>query len=571
MVHELQSFLERVRGGGATVCPLGALSRFGLALVIVTPLTGIAQQQPDAGQTLQQQQMLPQLPRTGPAIDIQTPVAATTTPGGAEVTLASVSIAGASVFTEAELLIVLGDVGGKRYDLAGLRGLADRLSAYYRESGYPFARAYLPPQGMEEGKLRIEVVEGRYGKVQAIGDEALISAASEFLVGLKSSAVINSDDLERTTLILDDQPGIQVAPIIRPGQEIGTGDLDVRIARTPGFGGDIGVDNHGNRFTGEHRLRANLQWDSPFSFGDQVAVRLLYSDEKMWLGSLNYSLPLGASGLRGNIGLSKTYYELAKNFAGQGQGLAKVASFGLAYPIIRSQKANLNLSATYQRKRLDDEKLTGWEAKSSDSLPLTLGFDQRDGLWGGGITYGSLSYTPGRLKLDSRLENDDSTTGQNTRGGFGKWNLDVARVQATPAANLSLFGRFSTQWANKNLDSSEGFSLGGANGVRAYPSGEGNGDEGWLVQLEARYALGPYIPYFFHDTGRVKINASPASLARAPEPNHRSIGGFGAGVRYNEGSWNADATIGWRTHGGTAQSDGAKRDPRVWFTLGYKF
>jgi len=545
------------------------------SLAAAFPTLAFAQQAPDAGQTLQQQQQrAPQLPRSGPAIDIQRPAPATTTPGGAEVTLASVSISGASVFTEAELLAVLGEVTGKRYDFAGLRGLAERISAYYRDAGYPFARAYIPQQSMADGKLRIEVVEGRYGQVQAQGEKALVDAVAGFLAPLRRGEVIASAPLERATLILDDLPGIKVAPIIRPGQEVGTGDLDVRVERTPGFSGDIGYDNFGNRYTGENRLRANLQWDSPFTVGDQLTTRVLYSDESMWLGSVGYSLPLGSSGLRGNIGYAHTYYELAKNFANlDATGTAKVSSVGLTYPIIRSQQANLSLAATWQHKRLNDKQQVAGtdDDKSSDSLPLVLNFDRRDGLWGGGITYGSLAYTAGRLKLSSGLESTDRSSGQDTRGSFDKWNLDIARVQATPLSNLVLFGRVSSQWAGKNLDSSEGFILGGANGVRAYPTGEGNGDEGWLVQLEVRYSMGPYSPYLFHDSGRVTFNANNGGLTSPANPNRRSIGGEGVGLRYAQGNWNLDAALAWRSHGGAPQSDTADRNPRMWLTAGYRF
>lgn len=534
----------------------------------------IAQQRPDAGQTLQQQQQqAPQLPRSGPSVDIQTPAVATTTPGGVEVTLSTISIGGTTVFSEAELLAVLGDQAGKSYDLAGLRGLTERISAWYREHGYPFARAYLPAQAMTDGKLRIEVVEGRYGKVQALGDTALATAAAGYLSSLRTGEVIDGAALERATLILDDQPGIKVAPIIRPGQALGTGDLNVRVQRTPGFSGNVGVDNHGNRFTGEQRVNANLQWDSPFSFGDQLTARLLYSDENMWMGGLGYSLPLGGSGLRGNVGYSHTYYELGKDFGNLGAvGTAKVASLGLTYPILRSQKANLTLAVTYQHKRLNDkqESANTDDNKTSDGLPISLSFDYRDGLWGGGVTYGGIGYTKGQLHLGSTLESTDRSSGQNTRGSFDKWNLDIARLQATPVDNLTLFGQLSAQSAGKNLDSSESFSLGGASGVRAYPSGEGVGDEGWLLKLEARWAIGSYSPYVFHDSGRVNINANN-NLTSPANPNHRSIGGEGVGLRYNGGDWNLDAALAWRSHGGKPLSDGADRSPRAWVTLGYRF
>lgn len=545
-----------------------------LAAALVAAFPSLAQTAPDAGQILQQTKPPVEAPKTGPAIDIQVPAAAATEPGGAQVVVQAVSIGGNSVFSEAELLAVLGEFAGKSYDLAGLRSLAERIGAHYREAGYPFARAYLSQQTVADGKLRIDVVEGRYGRVQALGDTDLVTAATGFLAPLQSGDVIRSELLERTSLILDDQPGIKVTPIIRPGQEVGTGDIDVRVVRTPGISGDVGFDNHGNRYTGEYRVRANVQFDSPFGFGDQIVASALYSDENLWLGALGYSLPLGAGGLRGNVGYAHTYYDLGKDFSSLGaNGTAKVATLGITYPIIRSQQKNLTVSATYQHKKLNDkqELAAADNNKSSDSLPISLQFDQRDGLWGGGITYGSLSYTSGNLRLDGALESADRTSGQNTRGRFDKWNLDIARVQVTPIAGMTAFARLSAQAAGKNLDSSEGFSLGGVNGVRAYPSGEGNGDEGWLAQLEVRYAIGPYTPYAFHDSGRAKLNANPGSLAVSPSPNHRSISGAGLGLRYQSGDWNMDAAIAWQTHGGDPQSDTARRDPRAWVMAGYKF
>jgi hemolysin activation/secretion protein len=544
-----------------------------VAAALATAFPALAQQAPDAGQTLQQLTPPPETPRTSPAVTIEPPATTPADAGGAQVVLQSVSVGGNSVFSEAELLSALGDVTGKAYDLAGLRELAGRISEHYRTAGFPFALAYIPPQPMTDGKLRIEVVEGRYGKVQTLGDERLAASAQPFLAPLRPGDVISSAALERATLVLDDQPGIKLTPIIRPGQEIGTGDLDVRVERTPAITGEVGIDNHGNRYTGKDRLRGNLKWDGPFMLGDQVLVHGLYSEEGLWMGSLGYSLPLGTSGLRGNVRYAHTYYELGKDFAAlDATGTAKVSSIGVSYPIIRSQRANLSVAASYQHKDLNDRQaLAGTSnGKSSDTIPITLQFDRRDGLAGGGITYGSLTYTPGRLELDSTLTAADTASKRNTRGDFQKVNIDAARIQALPA-NLALYGRLSAQWAQKNLDSSEVFSLGGANGVRAFPSGEGNGDEGWLAQVELRYSWGVYSPFVFYDAGRIRVNADPDQITPAVTDNRRALAGSGLGLRYKRNDWTLDASVAWRNEGGAPQSDTADRNPRMWVSAGYKF
>lgn len=547
------------------------LSASSLALLLAMPV--FAQTAPDAGQTLQQLTPPRQAPRPGTSVNIEAPKAAPTLPGGTHVVLKTVNVSGSSIFSEAELLAVLGPVTGNSYDLAGLRGLAERIGAHYHAAGYPFARAYLPAQPLQDGSLRIEVVEGRYGKVQASGEPALVAAAQGYLDALQPGAVIAGAPLERATLVLDDLPGVKIVPVVRPGQEIGRGDLDVAVERTPAISGSLGLDNHGNRYTGQYRLSGGVQIDSPFLFGDQIMARAIYSDENLWLGSVGYSLPLGTSGLRGNIGYSHTAYELGKEFKSlNATGTAAVSSLGVSYPVIRSQAANLTVLATYQYKDLNDRQGVAGsdDTKSSQSLPLSLQFDRRDRIGGGAVTYGVLTWTPGELKLGSTLESGDRTSGTNSRGSFNKLNLDVARVQALPG-DFSLFGRVSAQWADKNLDSSEGFSLGGPNGVRAYPTGEANGDEGWLAQLELRYALGAFSPFVFYDAGSIRVNAKPGSITPKVTQNTRSIGGGGIGVRYQQGPFAVDASVAWQTEGGKAQSDSSDQDPRAWLALSYRF
>ena len=532
-----------------------------LACLASSPFGALAQTAPDAGQVLQQQQQqVPQLPREVPALTMQPAPLAQALPGGQQVTLQGVAITGNTVFSAEALAAVLGEVVGQSFDLGGLRGLANRISEHYRTNGYPFARAFLPPQALEGGQLRIEVVEGRYGRVQAISEDlALAAQAQAWLAPLASGNVIESSVLERTTLLLDDLPGISTAPVIRPGTEVGTGDLDVRISRDRPFNTTVGVDNHGNRYTGYHRVRANASINSPFMLGDQINLSALGTTESLWLGSVAYSAPLGATGLRGNVGYSHTRYEIGKELVNSNaEGTAAVTSAGLAYPLLRSQRTNVYLSASWQHKRLKDSNLGGAERKSSNSLPLVAQFDHRDSLGGGGITFGSVGWTVGRLKRESA---NDSL---NTRGSFNKFNLDVARLQALPQG-FTLYGRFSSQSASKNLDSSEGMGLGGASGVRAYPVGELSGDEGWLTQLELRYGMGEWAPYAFYDHGRIRVNQDGSGPSR-------TLAGFGAGIRYQQGPWNADVALAWRSQGGRPV-DANERDakPRLWLSVGYRF
>jgi len=534
----------------------------------IVPLPVVAQQPPDAGRATQELRSPPQPPAPTPELRITTPPTAPVEPGGPQVWLRSVVFEGNTRFDDARLHEALGDVTGRAYDLAGLRMLADRLAAYYRAWDHPFARVIVPAQAMVDGQLRLQVIEGRYGRVVATGDAAVAAGAAPFLRSLRPGDRIEGIALERAVLVLADQPGHRIEPIVRPGEATGTGDLAVAVARTERFAGDLGIDNHGNRYTGRHRGRANFHANSALLFGDQVSLRGLYTDERLWFGSLAYAAPIGGSGLRGNAGLARTSYELGKEFASLGAtGTADVASAGLSYPLWRSQRASAVLSATYVEKRLRDQRSVAGASddKRSRTTPVAVSFDVRDGWMGGGVTWGAFAVTQGTLDVGASLDAIDAATAR-TAGHFHKANLDLARLQSLPLG-FTFFGRFSKQIAGDNLDASERFGLGGISGVRAYPVGEGFGDEGWFAQAEVRAAFGPYQPYVFHDAGAVRINKQQWT----PGNNRRAVQGAGVGLRYTRGAWQSDVAAAWRTAGGEAQSDTKNERPMLWFSVGYRF
>lgn len=504
------------------------------------------------------------LPKIQPAQTVA-PVA-----GGATVELQSVRISGNTSLSSEALLSELGDVKGKRLDMAGLNALVAKLEAKYREAGYPFTQVYLPTQDLKDGVLQIAVLEGRYGVIAAAGKDNLPAGAQPFLdYGLKHGDPIQNKALERTLLILDDQPGMKIHPVIKPGAAQGEADLTVNVERASYTSGEVGFDNTGARSTGAYRLHGLLDINSPFRYGDKISLNGMVTDEQMWLGSIDYMAPIGASGLRGQIGYAHTSYQLGGQFASlDAVGIANVTTAKLSYPLVRSQATNVLLSLGLQHKALEDNYRAAGVVrnKSSNGVPLTLQFDKRDALWGGGVTYGSFGLLSAKLDLDDVSAVADVASAK-TAGSFSKMNLDIARIQNV-AGNFSLYGRYSGQWANKNLDASEKFNLGGFYGVRAYPLGEGSGDNGWLAQLEMRYAVGDVTPFVFYDAGRANANAQPWD---ANSNSERDVAGGGVGVRAIYKGWSLESTLAWRGKGGAATSDTEDRNPRFFFMLGRRF
>jgi len=528
---------------------------FVLALMIFfRPFTATAQVPPDPG-TILQDILLPEIRPLEPSVDFTPQGQAITdiTPGGTVIEMRKLRITGNSVFSEEEILSAVGDVSGKSFDLAGLRTIANRVSIFYRTNGYPFAYAYIPEQRVTDGEVVVDIIEGRYGKVYATGEPAMATSAERFLKDLKPGSVIEAKNLERTLLVLGDQPGVELSPVIRPGAQTGTGDLDVHVNQGKRFSGQVTFDNHGNIYYGEYRGEISLRINRAFTFGDEISIRSIYSDEDLWLGQIDYSLPIGSSGLRGHLGYAHTAYDLGSPFEGY-TGLAKVTFAGLTFPLLRSNITNMVATAEYRHKNLDNELLEiSYEKKTSNSWMLGLQFDHRDAFGGGGITYGEVSVTSGSVNSDNAGA---------VQGPFTRWNVQLNRLQNLPST-FTLFLSASAQWADTELDSSESFTLGGVNGVRAYPQGEAWGSEGWLARAELRYSINEWwAPYIFYDTGSIDSDAEGSS---------RSLSGAGLGLRYNRDTWSLNVAAAWKTSGGDARSVDSQRDPQIWVSVGYRF
>ena len=135
--------------------------------------------------------------------------------------------------------------------------------------------------------------------------------------------------------------------------------------------------------------------------------------------------------------------------------------------------------------------------------------------------------------------------------------------------NASFLLAFSGQRGTKNLASAEKFSLGGPNGVRAYPVGEATADDGVLLTAELRYIVpgfkifnGDFTVSGFIDHGSAKINHEP--LASDTE-NYRELTGYGIGFSAGrEGDFIVRTSAAWKMSKDEPQSDKAQRVPRVW-------
>lgn len=533
--------------------------------------SALAQVPPDAGQTSRElQRPAPPLPREAapPALRIeQAPVSA---PGAsASFLLKDVRFTGNAAFTDAELHALVEDALGRDADLAALQRLADRITHYYRAHGYPVARAWLPAQDASGGTVQIAVLEGRYGAVHLRNASKVRDGAlADPLAALKPGDPVRTDTLESALLQLRGLPGVDVVSTLKPGAAVGTSDLDVEVRPGKAYDGSVDFDNAGNRYTGEYRLGASLGLNSPLNLGDRLSLRVLGSDERLAYGRIAWQVPVTPQGGQLGFAWSDMSYTLGQDFAAlDAHGTARTGSAYFIQPFVTRRAFTLVGQIQYDRKTLEDriDSTATVTDKHDDVWTASLSGTLADDFAGGGNSGATLAVARGDLAIDTPLALAiDAITAQSD-GTFTKTTLNAARLQ-TLGANTSLYAAVQAQWASGNLDSSEKFSLGGADAVRAYPQGEASGDEGWLFNLEGRYRFAPeWQGALFFDGGRVTLNKNPWVAG----DNTRDLSGAGFGLDWAPADWTVKGTLAWRLSG--APTSDTDRTPRLWVQASRRF
>jgi hemolysin activation/secretion protein len=175
---------------------------------------------------------------------------------------------------------LIADAEGKSLNLAELSAVADRITEYYHSHHYPLARAILPAQTIKDGVVVIQVLEAKYGKVTLhnqshVTDSLLQSTLSPLKVG----EVIEQTEMDHVLLLLSDVPKIEVHALIKPGETVGTSDLDVTTLAGPRWSAIASIDDYGNKYTGRTRGGGTVTLVDPFDHGDYLSLAGLSSGE----------------------------------------------------------------------------------------------------------------------------------------------------------------------------------------------------------------------------------------------------------------------------------------------------
>ncbi|WP_274644878.1 ShlB/FhaC/HecB family hemolysin secretion/activation protein [Pseudomonas serbica] len=510
---------------------------------------------PDAGQAIRILEPTNSYQPSDFKVNLQAPRSAeaksNAKPGGATIQVSQFEIGGNSAIPTDVLQKLVESSVGKELTLAEIQDAADAISNYYHREGFFLAKAYLPRQEITDGKIKIEILEGKYDNIGLHNTSRTSDATlNRFLGDFATDDVVYRTSLERKLLLISDLPGTGVNSTLKPGSRVGTTALDVDIKQKELISGYVDADNYGNKYTGTNRMGVTVNVNSPLGIGDQLTTRVMASEGKQQYGRIAYQAPVGGSGLQLGSSFSEMDYRLGREFGFfEAHGTSRVTSAYGLYPIVRTRQTNLNASLQFDNTVLKDD-VDLFESKSQktiNSWSFGLSGSAYDEFLGGGLNSFAVNYHAGVVNIQSADVKAIDDLSAGTDGHYTKIDGMFSRTQRI-TDKLSLAARLSGQLADNNLDSAEKFDVGGAQAVRAFKQGDSSGDTGWLANLDLHYSLTDMVVLnTFYDIGQVHINQDAWDNSK----NKATKSGAGVGVDLFGKDWKVSMVGSWKVSGST--------------------
>jgi hemolysin activation/secretion protein len=505
--------------------------------------------------------------------------APTLSDSGKTIFVKSFKISGAEHLDASHLLKIISSYTNKDLTFTQLQEVTSLITKEYRSRGYFVARAYIPVQDISknDGVVTIAIIEGKYGEFRLKNSSRVKDSIVQWMLDdAKRDNIVSTHTLERSMLIINDTPGVVVTTAdVMPGVEVGTSDFDITSEASNMLDGYAIVDNTGSRYTGNNRLMAGINVNSPFKIGDRLSFNGLITDTAdLKNARLAYSIPLMANGLRVEVSYSHTAYKLSKEYESlDARGESKIADMTLSYPIIRTRVQNLYTTINFANKEFEDEirSTDDMTKKNIKSLNIGLDYDKTHLVNGlNSFTELNMNYTFGSLSFDDAAKELADKVGANTSGEYSKIVLDLQNtLKFTSKLSIESSLKFQHAFSNKNLDGSEDFSIGGSEGVKLYPDSEFSAENGYLLNLELKYALPNYNKLtntlgVFYDRARAYMADNSVDF------NSETLEDMGVGYYASYNSFFSKLQIAWNIDNQEVQSE-PNRSSRVLFQGGWIF
>ena len=442
-------------------------------------------------------------------------------------TLRSVTIEGMQVYDESRFAGRYKPLIGQTVSAALIWRIAQEINLTYQQDGYFLSKAFVPAQTIEDGIVRIRVVEGYIERVEMQGKTQSDRIVQAILRNITREVPATISNLESNLLRLNDIHGRNYQTVLTktPGSPEGavtlsvTEKMDKHILRASS-------NNYGSKFIGPLRHGVHYMGSLfPYHHTRLTAQTTRPGQKSLASISISHSYQV-APDITLDASFAKTRSAPASTLRdNEIDGESLLWSVGATWTPIRQRTENLSLSADLEFLNSETKALsTRISHDQIRALRVNGNYGFYDPFWGGHNW--DLTLSRGLSFFGASKNDDPDISRTGARSDFMKANA-AYQYQDQIAQNTALSVNMQGQWANEPLYSSEEFGFGGPVMGRAYDSSEITGDKGVAASVQVQYTgLEPVQahqvnPFIFYDIGKVwnegaaatpKISAASAGL-----------------------------------------------------------
>jgi hemolysin activation/secretion protein len=398
---------------------------------------------------------------------------------------------------------VLGKYKGRGRQMADLEQARADLEKAYQALGYPTIIVSIPEQTIEEGTVRLQVIEGRLFDIRVSGNEHYPRwQILDKLPSLRVGKLLQEKELVKELDAVNANPDLKVTPVLKAGTEPGTVDLELKVKDRLPLHAKITGDNKGPFTTPASRLTVEASYSNLWQADHILSLQTIQTPTD-WGAVQGYSAtyvaplagPQNALAVYASKVISKSILGGSTLAISPGNvtvaGNATIAGVRYFFPILKGGTATHTITLGADYKRLEATEATfpgalgtavvlspiqytplslGYSAVHPDPLGITLISATAKGYW---------PVIPGGKREDfSGDPNDPFNKPGNRAGSTGKFAVlqgSLDRAQPLPAGfNLAL--HVDGQWASEPLVPAEQYFAGGADTVRGYVQSEAIAD-----------------------------------------------------------------------------------------------
>lgn len=413
----------------------------------------------------------------------------------------SIVFVGTTLLSHSEKAGLLEPFIGRCLNMTHINELVRAATNLYIKRGYVTTRAFVPAQDLASRRLEIRVIEGEIESISLNDDSPADRRriAMTFPSGIVGKP-LNLRDIEQGMDQLNRLPSGNAQLRIEPGEKVGASRIVVTDQPGKMWRFRVGLDNSGQKSTGEIKAFASVDKDNPLGLSDMLSLNLS-GDAKALLDmsrlgsrsfSAYYTVPFGYWSVTASAGVSE-YHTHLEGGGAEYLSDGRTSSYGLDLNRVvhRGSQSKTTAGVSFTIKDVDNfiekERLVAGSYDLS-ILGVSLGHHRRifDGVLG----------LSGEFNLGLPLfgaERDEFSERSVPKHEFQKFSLTGSWMRPFEIAGhpVSFSTQGVVQWSPDTLYNSERLDLGGRYTVRGFQLESLGGDSGGYVRNEIAVSLLP--------------------------------------------------------------------------------